>query len=286
VTIWDDHEIDNNWAAGIDQFGGAPELFLLRRAAAFQVYYEMMPLRRRSLPVGPTMRAYRRFAWGDLAQVNILDTRQYRSDQPCGDGKKTREACPEALLPERTMLGDEQEAWLFDGLGQSTSRWNILAQQVMMMQHDRSKKEDVERYHMDKWDGAVAARDRLLGFVDEYRVPNLVVLTGDVHENWAGELKADFNEPTSATLGHEFVATSISSSGDGKDQRNGTAKRLAQNPHMKFFNNQRGYVLCDVTPSLWTTHCRVVDYVSQPGAVIRTRHSLSIEQGKPGLVGA
>lgn len=286
ITMWDDHEIDNNWAADTDQFDGPPELFLLRRAAAFQAYYEMMPLRRRSMPKGPMMHAYRRFAWGDLAAINVLDTRQYRSNQPCGDGKKSREQCPDSLAPGRTMLGDYQEAWLIDGLGRSDRRWNVLAQQVMMMQHDRSGDEDVDAYHMDKWDGAVDARNRLLGFVREHRVPNLVTLTGDVHENWAGELKADFDEPASETLGHEFVATSITSGGDGSDRRRSTDAELSQNPHMKFFNDQRGYLLCDVTPERWTANFRVVDHVSQPGAPIKTRRSIAIEAGKPGLVDA
>lgn len=284
ITIWDDHDVDNNWAADIDQFDGPPELFLLRRAAAFQVFYEMMPLRRNAMPNGPSMRAYRRFAWGDLANINVLDTRQYRSNQPCGDGKKSREQCPESLAPGRTMLGDEQEAWLFDGLGRSQLRWNVLAQQVMLMQHDRSKKIDVISYHMDKWDGAVAARDRLLNFVRENSVPNLVVLTGDVHEHMAGELKADFNEPGSATLGHEFVATSITSSGDGVDRPKGWDEVMSKNPHIALLNDQRGYVICDVTPELWTTHYRTVDYVSKPDAGIKTRLSLGIESGKPGFV--
>ena len=286
ITMWDDHEIDNNWAADADQFDGPPELFLLRRAAAFQAYYEMMPLRRRSMPSGPMMSAYRRFSWGNLANINVLDTRQYRSNQPCGDGKKSREQCPDSLAPGRTMLGAEQEAWLLDGLGRSRHQWNVLAQQVMMMQHDRSGKEDVIAYHMDKWDGAVDARDRLLRFVDEQNVPNLVALTGDVHENWAGELKSDFNDPSSKTLGHEFVATSISSGGDGSDWRKSTPKVMAQNPHMKFFNDQRGYLLCDVTSKQWTAKFRVVDFVSHPGAPIRTRRAIAVEAGRPGLVDA
>ena len=286
IATWDDHEVDNNWAADIDQFDGPPELFLLRRAAAFQAFYEMMPLRRRSRPAGPLMRAYRRFAWGDLANINVLDTRQYRSNQPCGDGKKSREECPESLAAGSTMLGAEQEAWLMDGLSRSRRRWNVLAQQVLMMQHDRSSKSDVTAYHMDKWDGTVDARRRLLGFVHEHRVPNLVALTGDVHEHWAGDLKLDFDDPGSPTVGHELVATSITSGGDGSDLRWNTADVLAQNPHIKFFNDQRGYLLCDVTPARWTAHFRIVDYVSRPGAPIRTRRSLAVEAGNPGLADA
>ena len=283
IMALDDHEVDNNWAAEVDRFGTPPELFLLQRAAAFQAYYEMLPLRRRSMPKGPDMRLFRRFNWGSLADIHVLDTRQYRSDQPCGDGRQSREECPESLAPERTMLGPEQERWLTDGLGLSTARWNILAQQVMMMQHDRSNREGRVQYHMDKWDGAVDARNRLLGFVQENGIENLMVLTGDVHDHWAGDLMADFNDPGSAVLGHEIVATSITSGGNGSDHLSETPTILSKNPHIKFFNTQRGYVICEVTPSAWTTHYRVVDYVSRPGAAIKTRKSLVVEAGKTGL---
>ncbi|MEO1016548.1 MAG: alkaline phosphatase D family protein, partial [Pseudomonadota bacterium] len=165
TVSWDDHEVDNNWAADIDQDGTPPELFLLRRAAAYQAYYENMPLRLASWPNPTNMMLYRRFPVGNLANVHVLDTRQYRSDQPCGDGRESRESCPESLEAGRTMLGDEQERWLTDGLGDSEATWNVLAQQVMIMQHDRSGDPEVDEYHMDKWDGAVDARNRLLGFI-------------------------------------------------------------------------------------------------------------------------
>lgn len=283
MVSWDDHEIDNNWVADIDQDGTPPELFLLRRAAAYQAYYENMPLRRRSWPHPDDMRLYRRFAYGDLAEVNVLDTRQYRSDQPCGDGRESRASCPESLEAGRTMLGDAQESWLMDALANSGAAWNVMAQQVMMMRHDRNGDPEVTAYDMDKWDGAVAARDRLLGFIRENGIANPIVLTGDIHSNWAGDLKADFDDPNSATLGCEFVSTSASSGGDGEDQRADTPAVLADNPHMRFFNGQRGYLSLDVTPETWTTHFRVVDYVSRPGAPIRTRKSFAVQAGDPGM---
>jgi len=283
LASFDDHEVDNDWAAEIDQDGTPPELFLLRRAAAFQAFYEHMPLRRSALPRGPDILAYRRIAYGRLAQVNLLDTRQHRSDQPCGGGGQSRASCPAALEADRTMLGAAQEGWLQDGLAGSSAVWNVLAQQVVFMQRDRSGDPEATSYHMDKWDGAVAARDRLLRFVQDHGIANLVVLSGDAHNHWAGELKADFDDPRSASLGSELVATSISSGGDGEDQRPGIAAVLAKNPHIAFYNNQRGYLSCEVTPELWRTHFRVVDYVSRPGAPLKTRKTLVVEAGRPGL---
>ncbi len=283
MVSWDDHEVDNNWAGEIDEDGTPPELFLLRRAAAYQAYYENMPLRRTSWPNPSNMVMYRRFPIGNLATVNVLDTRQYRSDQPCGDGAESRESCPESLAEGRTMLGDAQEQWLMDGLGGSETPWNVLAQQVMIMQHDRSGDPEVDEFHMDKWDSAVVARDRLLNFIEENNVANPIVLTGDIHNNWAGELRADFNDENSATLGCEFVCTSATSGGDGADVRGETEAVLAKNPHIGFFNNQRGYLAIDVTPETWTTHYRVVDYVSRPGAPIKTRKSFVVNAGKPGM---
>ena len=143
IVTWDDHEVDNNYADEVPQ---DPELqstedFLRRRAAAYQVYYEHMPLRRFSIPRGPDMQLYRRLTFGNLAEFNVLDTRQYRSDQACGDGQDV--GCAEALDPSRTITGAEQERWLFDGLGRSQARWNILAQQVFMAQRDFEPEADV-----------------------------------------------------------------------------------------------------------------------------------------------
>jgi alkaline phosphatase D len=279
---WDDHEVDNNWAGDRDQDGVPPELFLLRRAAAFQAYYEHMPLRRASMPrTLMTMPIYRRFAFGDLAEVNVLDTRQYRTDQPCGDKEGPR--CEGALDPAAMVLGPEQQRWLFDGLSASSGRWNVLAQQVAVMQMDRAGDPAAPRYSPDKWDGYVAARDALLGHLQQANVQNPVVLTGDIHNNWAGELKADFADPASRTVGVEFIATSVSSGGDGSDQRPETPKVLAANPHIKFFNDQRGYVSHEVTPEAWTARYRVVERVTVPESPVTTRASFVVPAGRPGI---
>jgi alkaline phosphatase D len=281
VTTWDDHEVDNNYADEIPQ---DPELqsreeFLLRRAAAYQVYYENMPLRRFSIPRGPDMQLYRRLTFGDLVEFNVLDTRQYRSDQACGDGQDV--GCTEALDPSRTITGAEQERWLFEGLDRSQARWNVLAQQVFMAQRDFDPEAEV-RLSMDAWDGYAASRDRLFDFIQKRQPANPIVLTGDVHSNWVADLKADFSNPNSATLGTEFVGTSISSGGNGTDTNANTVNILAENPHIKFFNGQRGYVRCELTPARWQSDYKVVPFVTTPDAPISTRASFVVENGRPG----
>jgi alkaline phosphatase D len=282
IVSYDDHEVENNWASDISEENIPPELFLLRRAAALQAWYEHMPIRRALLPRGPDILAYRRFAVGDLLSLNVLDTRLFRSDQPCGDSVKAN--CREALESHRTILGDTQERWLYDGFKTAQARWTVLGQQVMVMRCDRDPDPQVFAPNMDKWDGAVAARDRLFAAVEAARLANLIVLTGDVHNNWVAELKKNFDDPASATLGIEFVATSISSGGDGFDANDMFKTLLTQNPHIKFFNNQRGYVRHVVTPDRWQADLQVLDKVSGRDGRLSTRKSFVVEHGKNGLV--
>ncbi len=281
ITTWDDHEVDNNYASDVPQDPAlqSREAFLARRAAAYQVYYEHLPLRRYSFPTGTDMQLYRRLTFGNLAEFNVLDTRQYRSDQACGDG--TRINCTEALESSRTITGQKQEQWLFQGLAKSQARWNILAQQVFMAQRDFEPGAEA-RLSMDAWDGYVGSRDRLFQFLQQSQPANPVVLTGDVHTNWVADLKADFNNPSSKTIGTEFVGTSISSGGDGSDTNPNTEAILTENPHIKFFNNQRGYVRCELTPQRWQSDYRTVAAVTTLDAPITTRASFVVENGRPG----
>ncbi len=256
------------------------EAFILRRAAAYQAYYEHMPLRRTSVPQGPDMQLYRRLTYGNLAEFNVLDTRQYRDDQAAGDG--TDPPNPEQQDPSRTITGEAQEQWLLSGLAASGATWNVLAQQVFFAQRDFDTS-DGERYSMDAWDGYLGSRNRVLDFVQERGVQNPVVLTGDVHNNWACDLKADFYDQSSATVGVEFVGTSITSGGDGADTSPNQEAVVAENPHIKFFNGQRGYVRCRLTQEEWRADYRVLPFVKQPGAPIYTRASFAVEAGNPGL---
>jgi hypothetical protein len=182
--------------------------------------------------------------------------------------------------PGRTLTGVEQERWLLDGLAASEARWNILVKQVFFAQID-FQGGDERQFQMDAWDGYPGCRDRIVDFVARRGVENPVVITGNVHRNWYNELLSDFDDPDSPSVGTEFVGTSITSGGEGSDVHADTAAILAENPHIKFFNGQRGYVRCRLTQDAWQADYRVLPYVKEPGASIVTRASLVVEDGNP-----
>ena len=280
VVTWDDHEFDNNYAADVsEQPDVRREAFLERRASAYQAYYEHMPLRAAQLPRGSSMNLYRRLAFGRLVQFAVLDTRQYRTDQPCGD--RTKPPCEGMSDPNASLLGDRQRDWLFKALESSPAAWNVLAQQIMMARVDREPGEGI-RYSMDQWPGYGAALDRFLEFFAEGRTRNPVVLTGDIHSHWVNDLLADFDDPTSQVVATEFVGTSISSSGDGGPNREYAEGVMRDNPFVKLQNAQRGYVSCELTPRLFTARYRVLDSVTRRGSPRETLAEFAVESGRPG----
>lgn len=275
LVVWDDHEFDNNYAGFVSEEPVVdPARFAERRAAAYQAYYEFMPLRRRSLPRGPFMKLYRTVDFGSLARFYLLDTRQYRTDQPNGDGLKP--LTEEVFDPQATLLGPRQERWLMRQLLGSHSRWNVLAQQVMMARVDRKPGHE-KLFSMDQWAGYDVARKRLLRFLAERRVPGPVVITGDIHSHWCNELRVHFDDPASPTVAWEFVGTSISSGGNGVAEPPDKAGILAENPFVRFYNAQRGYVFCAVKPGEWLTRYRTVPYVDRPGAPLETPFEIALE---------
>ncbi len=280
IVTWDDHEVDNNYAAAVPEDSQSRAEFMLRRAAAYQAFYEFMPIRLPTQRQGPDMRIYRRHHFGSLIDMHVLDTRQYRTDQACGDGRKP--TCDGHWDPNRTLLGEEQRAWLFDGLESSTARWNVLAQQVMMT-HQRGENDAGQQVSsMDAWDGYPHERGALMQAFSLTRAENPVVLTGDVHTNWAADLKEDFASTASANVGTEFVGTSISSGGDGEDIPSWGERAMDANPHIKFCNAQRGYVSLTATPTEMTAAYRVVPRVTEPGADVFTKATFVAEAGNPG----
>jgi alkaline phosphatase D len=280
IVTWDDHEVMNNYANDIPGKPAPRDEFLRRRAAAYQAYYETMPLRRAQLPSGPDMLLYRKLEFGRLASFHVLDTRQYRTDQPQGDGKKP--TSPVLMDPKGTLLGARQRDWLFNGLERSSATWNILAQQVMMARVDLDP-DPVISHSMDQWPGYEFERRRVLKHFHDRKIKNPVVLTGDIHSNWANELIADFDQLDSQSVGVEFVGTSITSSGDGTATPRALPHLLAENPFIKFHNAERGYVSCEVTPKTWRSDYKTVPFVSRPGAPLNTRASFVVESGRPKL---
>ncbi|WP_117215470.1 alkaline phosphatase D family protein [Allorhizocola rhizosphaerae] len=277
LVVWDDHEIENNWADEVPEQPDAD--FLARREAAFKAYYENMPLRRTGIPRGIDMQLYRRIRWGRLANFHMLDTRQYRDDQGCGDGYKD---CPAAVDPARSITGAEQEAWLLDGFRRSEARWDILGQQVFFAQRDNNSGPK-KVTSQDGWDGYVASRDRITRGWMAAGVRNPIVLTGDVHAHWASDLKLNYDDPASPTVGAELVCSSITSGGNGTDSIPSAHPFLSINPHLRFYNNQRGYVLTRIDERQLKADFKVVPFVTTPGAPAYTRASFVVDDGVPGL---
>ncbi len=282
IVTWDDHEVSNDYADAIqeDPDKSTVEEFLQRRAAAYQAYYEHMPLRRAQLPAGPDLLLYRRLGYGGLVNFNVLDTRQYRTDQPAGE--KLQPAGPGLMDPRGTIMGDQQRRWLFDGLDASRAKWNVLAQQVMVARVDL-KAGPEQGFAVDKWAGYEFERRRLLRHLQEHKTINPVVLTGDIHSNWANELAPDPAQPQLGAVATEFVGTSITSNGDGEDRPAYSDSLLAENPEVKFYNSERGYLTCEVTASQWKTEYKTVPYVSRPGAPLNTRATYVVESGRAKL---
>lgn len=280
LVVWDDHEFENNCANDIsEELGISPAYYLMRRANAYQAYYENMPLRGTSLPHGPNMQLYRKVAFGRLAEFMMLDTRQYRTDQPNNDEPSPLNK--QAMSPANTLLGERQRKWLKSSLLDSSATWKLLGQQVMMGMVDVRDGER-KRYSMDQWPGYAHERCALVEFMKEQEISNPVVLTGDIHSNWVNDLRVDDRQVDTPVVATEFVGTSITSAGDGVKNPLNRDSILAENPCVKFYNRERGYVRCTLTPESMTADYRAVEIVSKPGAPAVTRASFVVESGRPG----
>ncbi len=284
ICVWDDHEVENDYAGAFSQGQGSSESFLLRRAAAYQAYWEHQPLRRRSRPTGPDMLMYAQSGWGDLLGIVSLDARQYRSDQPCAEkgqgGGRRVEDCAARLAPEQTMLGPEQERWLLGALTASTSRWNLIAQSMLMAPLDQ-KAGPGEMWWTDGWDGYAAARARILQHLHSRKIANPVVIGGDIHSFWATDLRLDFADASSPVVASEFVGTSITAQGGPYEQ---FVALLADNPHVRFVDSRsRGYARATLSHDRWQTDFVALDDVRDPATASRVLASFMVEAGAPGV---
>jgi alkaline phosphatase D len=291
ITTWDDHEVQDNYTGARDKRYGDPAAFARRRAAAYQAYYEHMPLRAASRPRGDAMRLYRAFGWGDLARFQILDDRQYRDTAPCqpddlpGSGRETiglRPDCAERHDARRTMLGREQMRWLDSDLAGSRAKWNLLGQQTLMMPFRRIPNNDPALppsvYNMDAWDGFTPARDHIQRRWRDAKVSNPVVLSGDIHSFVAGD-HFDPDDPR-RIIASEFVGGSISSGARDKTLKAGAA----QNPGFHFAENQvRGYGRLDLTPGACEVALRGLTDVRDPTSDVRDLARFAVEAGRPGV---
>jgi len=283
IVTWDDHEVSNDYADDRSQYRNDPAVFLRRRAAAYQAYYEHMPLRPASVPAGPALRLYRDLGWGQLADFFVLDNRQHRAVQPCGEGRpgggQLVEGCAARFDAAQTMLGAAQERWLFDGLTRARARWTVLAQQQLMAELRQRGPFGGEAHWTDGWDGYAGARRRLLAHLRDQRVPNPVTLGGDIHSFWVTDLQVD-PVPSAPAVATEFVSTSLTSPGIPYELM---ARTLPDNPHVRFFESRaRGYVRCTVSPDRWRAELRALEHVTDARAPIGTLATYVVESGRPG----
>ena len=281
IVTWDDHEVENDYAGDRGQ-DLAPD-FLARRAAAYQAWWEHMPLPSRMKPRDASLRVFDRYDWGALARFHVLDDRQYRDYHACpppgraGSTTVNLADCPELTRETRTILGREQERWLAEGLGERDVRWNLIAQQTLMAPFTWTKE---GRHWTDGWAGYPGARDRLLDAIVERRAINPVVLSGDVHCNYICDLKRRVDDPPDAAIATEFCGTSITSSGLAQDR---VAAALPLNPHIRYGRaDQRGYVALRLAAGRLDAALRVVSDVLDPDATIATAARFSVEAGKAG----
>src|SRR5262245_10309555 len=299
IVTWDDHEVENNYAGLVSEDNDIPgrtpvpaDVFAQRRANAYRAYFEHMPLGARTMLDGAAARLFRRFRFGRLAEFSVLDTRQFRTNQPCEGaldqvppaGDDIAFACGQESDPAATMTGAAQEAWLLRGLVSSHARWNVIAQQVMMTRVNFAPTAPVPVLNMDAWDGYAAARNRILGFVGDRDIRNVVAITGDIHSSWVADLKANFDVPGSPVVATELIGTSISS--DFAPEFVPVIQAALQHPsnaHLKFFDGLfRGYVRCEVDPEHWHADFRAVATVQAPSAPVQTLASFEIVDGVPG----
>lgn len=273
LAIWDDHEVDNNYAGDSSEDGSAADIFLARRAAAYQAWWEHMPVRL-DPPQGPALEINRLLRWGDLLSFFAIDTRQYRADQPCDRDADLGEGCPERDDPARTMLGDEQEKWLADQMRNSTATWNVLANQVIFSPSPVPVG-STTFFNLDQWDGYPTARARALDILAG--TANPVIITGDIHASAVADVRRGDD-----IVAVEFVGTSISSSFPAQfvdlfeAAAETTGARMADAQH-------RGYVRCTVTPDSFLAEYRVVESVTAPTSPVSTSSSWVVQAGRPGV---
>ncbi|AZE93909.1 Alkaline phosphatase D [Pseudomonas orientalis] len=290
VATWDDHEVQNDYANRWSQDPKIPVTqFLQQRAAAYQAFYEHMPLRASSRPQGPDMRIYRRLDYGQLVRFHVLDGRQYRSEQPCiaangsHQGHIVTTPCSDLRDPARTMLGWQQEAWLDQSFAQSRAQWNVIAQDLLvapLLQRDLTSHK-LGRW-TDGWDGYMANRKRMLASIQRNRVSNPVFWGGDIHSFWTTDLHADANDPDSPVVATEFVGSSVTSDGPPYEA---FTNILPLNPHVKFFDSrQRGYVSVELDAQKMLTHFRVISDPRDPAATVSTLQSFVVEPGGAGAM--
>jgi alkaline phosphatase D len=293
LITWDDHEVQNDYAGTQQGNSGIPvDDFLARRRAAYQAFYEHMPVRRRDFEAlirkqNNNVKIFGSHQFGQLATLYLLDTRQYRDPQVCnpshkiGGSRVDPNTCAIWNDPQRTFLGSQQENWLRGAFGASTTQWNIIGQQSLLGQRNFNTQGGVT-YSNDGWDGYPLARQRLIDSMIQSNLRNPVVMSGDIHQNWVGHILSDFHVPTRASVGVEFCGTSITSLVNMSQEKVDQVLRV--NPHFIFANTEyRGYGVAEFNTQGLRTTLRAIADATDPLSSVRTLAEFGVESDKPSV---
>lgn len=279
LLVSDDHEVANDYAGEHSYQGDSREVFLARRAAAYQAWYEHQPFPSHFMPVAGQQRSYTSRSFGNLVTLLMLDGRQYRSVQGCQPGPLV-EPCPELYLEQRTMLGDEQERWLDTALGASTARWTLFGQQTMFTHFDQSGDGPLA-YWADGWNGYPRARARLLETFARRKTSNPVILSGDIHAFVVNDVNAQPEDPASPIVATELVTTSISSIGPPQSSFD---RWLTENPNVRLArSDRRGYLRLTIRPEQLHADLVAVDDVEREDSGTHVLAAFDVENGRPGV---
>ncbi|MCP4438972.1 MAG: T9SS type A sorting domain-containing protein [Aureispira sp.] len=255
ICVWDDHETANNsYTDGAENHTpGTEGNWIDRKGWAVQAYFEWMPLRMPD-PAVDTQRIYRRFRFGDLLELHMLDTRLQERDEP---------DFANATDPNHTILGNAQMDWLTTGMDTSTAQWQIVGQQVMMATLDANILPFGNPIYVnnDQWDGYRAERQKLYDSLSTNNIDNMVVLTGDIHTAWANNLEDGNNK-----AGVEFVVNSVTT--QSSPLPIGVGLIQTANPHMKYIDlTNHGYYILDVNKTRTQADFYFVGTISNPSTV-------------------
>ena len=248
IVVWDDHELANDaWSGGAGNHNATQGEWRVRQRAAYQAYLEWMPIRETA---SDEIRLYRRFSFGGLADLVMLDTRSGKDRQAASNDLAT------ITDPKRSLLGAAQESWLSETLRASQAagtRWRILGQQILF---SPLTVPGMNVLRTDVWDGYPAARERIFDMIDNGRITDLAVLTGDIHSSWALDVARnpwqEYEPKTgSGSRAVEIVTPAVSSppmfSTPAQREIATMLRPIAR--HLTFLEgDSRGYVLLDVTP--------------------------------------
>lgn len=276
LSIWDDHEVENNYEGDVSEDEVSEADFGQRRAAAYQAYYEHMPMRIDDAGSFEEVRTYRSAPYGDLANLVLLDVKQFGDPPACRESSlfDFGPICDEALDEQRTFLGTEQEAWLESSLLSSEAEWNLIVQQILMSGFKAPDPAGGEpRFYLESWDGYPAARRRLAQFLADEEIRNPVILSGDYHASFVADLKPDPYDPESPVAAPEFLVTSISAAVFEEDYS-------AANPQVKYFDPRNGYAVCEVTTEAFVTSFKYVSDVTDPDAALVEGPTWTVRAGE------